>query len=381
MTQKFIIAIDIKTTAPLHITAIEKGTYDPELQRLNRYGGKDAAGVGTSLTRTMAIAGAAQPKENGQPGMYTPEVPVIPASTLASKVRHAAANLVFESFIKRGLTITPAAYNTMASGMATTELNADAATPETMRVARRDPFLGLFGGTSFALSSGCVVSEGWPLLEITRDLLMSEPIADVGGFRRLDEMTDAVAIIRRNDVMSLQGENLEGVVGLNALAEYARAESDARVDSKAKKSAGETGKKTDLRTFNAVEVVRPGLGFAIRVEITAYTPAHLGLMLMALQKFIRDGQVGGKAARGMGRFVVVASRLYELDPANRQTVVLSEPFGDKQSGYAFADHDKVDVAVTQAQDYIDGVQTHLIEAFAAADYKAIKAMLATAEQS
>ena len=42
--QKYIIAIDIATVSPMHITAIEKGTYDVDNQRVNRY--KDATGIG-----------------------------------------------------------------------------------------------------------------------------------------------------------------------------------------------------------------------------------------------------------------------------------------------------------------------------------------------
>lgn len=369
--KKYIIAADIELMAPMHITAIESGTYDPKTRRLYRY---DGLGIGCSLTRTVAIASAARVLDAG--GVTVPVVPVIPASTVAGKLRRNAADLLFTSLVKRGLRISPDAYNTMTSGMATTELKVDQATPETMRAARRDPFLSLFGGTSFAMSAGSVIAEGWPLLEVTKNLLMTEPIAALLPFTDIKEMTDAVAIVRKNDVASMTGQHLEGVVGVEKLADYVEGETNARNASKAKKSAGEEGKKTDLRTLNAVEAVRSGMGFALRVEVTARTPAHLGLMLLAFQGFLRSAQVGGKGARGMGAFTCNASRLYELDPANREKVVLSSLFEGKTTGYEFVHNGVVDEAVIAAEDYIDGANPLLFEAFAAADAKAIKSLQA-----
>ena len=368
-TRKYRIAADITTTSPLHITAIEKGSYDPATQRLTRYDGK---GIGCSLTRTMKIASAAVIKGDA---VYVPEVPVIPSSSIGGKVRRAAANLIFDSLVKRDLVISVDAYNTMTSGMATTELKADQATPETIRAARQDPFLGLFGGTSFALSAATVISEGWPLLEMTRPMLMSEPLVPVLPLCELRTMTTPMAIIRKNDAAELSGANLEGVVGLQALAGYFQAEGDRRANSKAKKSSDEDSKKTDLRTFNAVEAVNAGMSFALRFEVTARSPAHLGLMLLAIQKILQDGQIGGKGARGMGRYVCSASRLYEIDPSNRESTVLTNLFHGRETGYGFHDHPIVNEAVLQASDYIDQVRPELINAFAAADAKAIKELI------
>jgi CRISPR type IV-associated protein Csf2 len=368
--KKYIIAADLTLTAPMHITAVEKGTYDSSAQRLHRYDAPQ--GVQCALTRTVKLAFAATAGEDGV--TRAPAVPVIPASTLAGKLRRAAADLLFESMVARDLQISPDAYNTLTSGTPTTELKAGDATPESMRAARSDPFLSLFGGTSFAMSAGSVIAEGWPLLDLTTGLLMTEAIVPNLPFSQLKDMTDAVAIVRKNDVADLRGAQLEGVVKFEALCDYLSGEADDREASKAKKKAGEGGKKTSLRALNAFEAVRAGLSFALRVEVTARTPAHLGLMLMAVQHFMRAGQVGGKGARGMGRFAVSASRLYELDPANRQILVLSEVFHDKATGYAFQHSDVITEAAGAAQDYIDHANPALYEAFAAANAKAIKAL-------
>ena len=372
--KKFIIAADISLRAPLHITSTESGKYDPQSGRILRY---DApTGVGCSLTRTVPLAELAQASTHGS-GNDIPRVPTIPASTVGGKLRRAAAALLHESMVKRSLQLSPNAYNMMTTGMATTDLNADAATPEVVRAARLDPFLGCFGGSSFALSANTVVSEGWPLLEITSGRFMTEPILPVSQLAKLNEMTSAMAIVRKNDVAELKASILDQLIGVEALANFFEAEGTARTKSKANKDAGESGKKTDLRTFNAAEVVNSGLSFGLRVAVVSRTPAHIGLMILAVQKMLRDGQIGGKRARGLGSFVCPAgaSRLYDVDPATGVVSGGALLFGEQASGYGVQESAFLDECITAAQDYIDECDPRLYEAFASVNAKAIKALM------
>lgn len=372
--KRYIIAVDITTTAPLHITAIEKGAYDPATQKLVRF---DGNGLGTALTRTQGLAHQAYTLESGN--VVTPLVPVIPASTVAGKLRRNAGTLIAQSLVGRGLTISPDAYNVLMSGMANTELKADEKIPEVLRAARNEPFLSLFGGTSFALSAHSVVAEGWPLIAGTQSCLMSEPIADLQPFTSVYDMTDVQPIVRKNDVADMKHPILEQVVGVDALATYVEGQGAMRSESKAKKAANEEGKKTDMRTLNGVEVVKTGVNFALRVELTAFNESHLGLMLLAMQSFMRDGQVGGKAARGVGRFVVSGSRLYEVEPDTRIQKVVTSLFEGKDLGYAFAANETVDKAVTAAQDYLDDIDPAMLEAFTRADAKALRKLIKGAD--
>lgn len=374
LAKKYIIAVDITTTAPLHITAIEKGAYDPATQKLVRF---DGNGLGTALTRTQGLAHQAYTLESGN--VVTPLVPVIPASTVAGKLRRNAGTLIAQSIVGRGLTISPDAYNVLMSGMANTELKADEKIPEVLRAARNEPFLSLFGGTSFALSAHSVVAEGWPLIAGTQSCLMSEPIADLQPFTSVYDMTDVQPIVRKNDVADMKHPILEQVVGVDALAAYVEGQGAMRSESKAKKAANEEGKKTDMRTLNGVEVVKTGVNFALRVELTAFNESHLGLMLLAMQSFMRDGQVGGKAARGVGRFVVSGSRLYEVEPDTRIQKVVTSLFEGKDLGYPFAANETVDKAVTAAQDYLDEIDPVMLEAFTRADAKALKKLIKGAD--
>lgn len=378
--QKFLIAADITTTSPLHISAVEKGTYNPDTGRIMRYSSK-AGGVQCTLTRTMRLLGEATANmqqgadsENSVGRVRIPEVPVIPASTLGGRLRRKAADLIFQSLVQRGFSISTDAYNTMTSGTATTSLKGDETTPQVIAMARSDAFLANFGGTSFTLSAKSVIATGWPLLPNTQNLLMSEPLLDVQPFSDLNDMTSSLAVIRKNDVADLKGEHLEKLVGIEPLCNYMASESESRTESKKKKKDDDgTGKKSDLRTFNAFEAVSTGLSFGIRVAVTAHTPAQLGLMLLALQAMMREGQIGGKEARGLGQFVCDASRLYTVDPQTQQITTHSNIFLGKVNGYAFVEDALLDEVVAAGEDYVHTINPDLIEAFAATDAKAIKA--------
>lgn len=157
---------------------------------------------------------------------------------------------------------------------------------------------------------------------------------------------------------------LEAAIGPKGLADYLDSIGQQQLDSKAKKKAGEGGQKVDLRAFNALEAVRSGMPFALRVAVRATTPAHLGLMILAMQKFLISGQVGGKAARGFGQFVCDASQLLEIDAATG-TVVRKVPlFGLRSDGYTLSDEATVQQASVAAQDFLDQADAALYAAFA-----------------
>ena len=376
-SHKYIIALDITTTSPMHITAIEGGSYDVKSQRVSRY--KTASGIGCSLTRTMGLAHCATERktdEDGESkGIYTPLVPVIPSSTISGKLRRAASDLLCNSLISRSLKISTSAYNVLSTGMATTALDTNKKNAQVLVMARKDAFLSLFGGTSFGLSAHSVIDTGLPLVAMTEGQLMTPPIIDKQPLTSLREMTETIAIIKKDDVMDMHRSSLEGVVGYERVSDYIAAKTTEATDKKKTKEE-DAGKKTDLRTFNAFEAVKAGVSFGLRIEVTSFEPSHLGLMLLSVQEMLRAGQFGGKGAKGFGRFALGASRLYEVDPTTRKQSLLCELFRGKDTGYEFVigenEDDVVGQAVLAAEDYIDNVSPVLIEAFAEADVKALR---------
>lgn len=385
MTHRYLIACDIRTTAPLHITALEKGSYDPQSQRRYRY---DGPGIGATLTRSLALAHKASVRmatqgeeapDNAQgasslSSVQIPRVPVVPASTIAGKLRRAAAELLYESLLARKLQLKPAAFNTLNAGTATTSLNPEAKTADLVRIARDDAFLGLFGGTTFALAAGSVIAEGWPITADTEQLLMSPRLVEASPLSGMNDLTEMLAIVRKNDLTGMSYARLDELLGVQAVTDALQTDSSNRAESKARRKAGEDGTKTDLRTLNAIEAVRAGVPFALRVRVDAPTPHHLGLMLLALQRLLRDGQLGGRGARSWGSFVCEASRLYQLSPGSARMEPLCQPFGDRTSDYALADHPVLQRAEDAAQAYLADCTPARYNAFAEGDVAAITAM-------
>lgn len=418
-SKKYLIAVDIKTTAPLHITAVEKGSYDSDSGKLSRY--PASGGMTTTLTRTAALAdysryvqragtngngtdtGAGTDDNSAKKSerIVTPVVPTITAATLASQLRHASVDLMLNSMIERGFAVTPDAYNMLNSGQASMAVNSDKNTFEVARAARMDPFLCNFGGTSFMLAASSVISEALPLLAITQSKIRGGIVAEelMLALDRIDDMTSVVPVIRKNDIQSMRDtQRLADAIGVDNVAAYLEkcasdqaASKDNKEALKAQKEAtkaaklkGETldpntasvteSKKVDLRNYTAIEVVRTGMPFALRAEVVAHTPAHLGLMLLAMQRFLIKGQVGGKAARGYGSFVGAKSCLIEIDPATGKHAPLYEIYGNKSVGYDFEDRELIGAAVGAAQKFINKCDPMIYEAFSDADFKKIKAL-------
>lgn len=402
--KKYVIACDIRLTAPMHISAIEKGAYNPDRQVLQRSPASKAQTgfIGTSLTRTAEIGelsklrkikmiavksgvGAEDDESVESPDSTwnrfdVPIVPIIPSSTIGGLLRRAAAEMLMDSMSQRDMMLTPDAYNTLTSGSATTSLLG--ASMQGMQIARMDPFLGNFGGTTFMVAAGTVISEGWPILKITESRHMTPTIGDTAPLLMEDikDLTRVWQVVRKNDAQGMTDqERLIRIVGEQHLNDYMTEINDKQSKSKARQAEGEVGTKTDLRALNGIETVMSGLSFALRVGIKATTAAHLGLMILAMQKFIVKGRVGGKEARGFGQFICLNSRLLEIDPATGLVVSETPLFEEKSVGYKLFDNEVVTPAVSAAVDYIDACDPGLYTAFAEGNEKALQARFRTAE--
>ena len=397
---RFILAADITLTSPMHISAIEKGRYifDGGRSRIVRYdAGPSSPGLQCTLSKSQRIMvdSVAQAESNGdQPGQFGSDIPVIPASTIGGKLRNLAASLIFDSLIARGLTLSTNAYNMMTTGSATTGINASDATPQLLSFARREPFLANVGGTSFMLSSSSVISTGWPLVQATREMLMSPellPAETLPDLKWMGQMCSAVTLVRKDNVREMRSPQLQQVVKLDDLMAYVQEKGEQAISAKASKAkqkeakaAGEyieADKKTDLRTIGAFEAVNPGMSFALRVRVDAATPAQLGLMVLAMQRLLQQGQIGGKLARGCGQFVCHESRLLEVDPATNRVKDANGQalFCSRNEGYEIAGlYDDLPTFLVQsvmaARDYLQEVNPFVMEAFASADGAMLKTL-------
>lgn len=380
MTKKISIALDILLQSPLHITSMEEGRYvpsEPRGRQVKRT--SERVGIPLALTRELDIA-LAEPVRVGEGEnsfmKTSTRIPVIPANGLGGRLRRAAAELIEDSLAARSLVITPRAYNTLSAGSPDASLLRSQAGMEQVIAGKLHPYFGVFGGSSYALSADLVVHEGYPVCTITEPFL-STPALVPAADRDFD-MTTVIPLTKKDDIKDLRDPaRLETVVGIPAVTGYIGDIMLGREGKQArKKDDNDQSKKTELSTIAALQAVTPGLHFALRFDLIVRSEAHLGLFLLALQRFCDAGQVGGKAAKGFGRFSVVHSRLYEHDQGGRVADGINL-FERGQGGhYAFSDHPMMELAVNAGCAFVDDVDVAELEKFASADaskqFKTIK---------
>lgn len=352
--------VEIQTQSPLHITALESGRYVPETGRIVRSEVSGQASIPCSLTRTLSVRKAAATETTDGRTIDFARVPVIPANTLGGKLRTAACELVETAIILNGKKLSPRAFNTLRKGSASTEMKRTEQTVHLAKYGANHPLIGIFGGTSYGIDANLVVHEGLPVTEDTLPLLPAIPLAaePVKDFA----LTDALPIVRKDALIDLTNpEHVAALVGVEEINAYHEAEMGRSVAKKAKKDAGEAGKKESLRAIATVEAARAGLHFQLAFTLRARNDQQAGLFLLALKRLIDAGQIGGKAARGFGRFAVIASRVTVRDQDGN--VVESPLFGLRVEGdgYTWNLNDDLAGAVAAAETWIESVDPAELE--------------------
>ena len=300
------ITVELQLVSPLHITAIESGRYYPDSERV--VVGATDGGWPCTLTRKMTVV-RRDPVVNENGTFRLASVPVIPSATLCGKLRNAASRLIEDGFVARNETERPEAFLTMRSGAATATFKRDQQGVKLAIAGANDPFFGLFGGTTFGISSNLITHEGYaytvesaPFLPFAFSAGASQPTAY--------ETLGVVPIIRKNQLHAWDEiEHIRSLVTDEALIAYHSDQLTMTAASKAKKAAGESGKKEDLRTVASVEIVRPGTWFGLTFDVTYRNDEQLGLFLLALRSVVSEGQVGGGKAKGRGQFVVASCKV------------------------------------------------------------------------
>lgn len=374
--QKVSIALDIQLQAPLHITSLEDGRYvasEPKHRQVKRT--TEKVGIPVSLTRDLEIV-LAEPVSVGEgEGAYlktTARIPVIPANGLGGRLRRTAAELIIDSLVARGQQVSPRAYNTLTAGSPDASLLRAEASMEQVIAGKQHPYFGLFGGSSYALSSDLVIHEGYPLSAMTAHLLSLPAMVNVPEVRDID-MTQVIPLVKKDDVKDVKDPaRLTSAVGVDAVSDYIGGVMERREEKNARKKSDEQdqGKKTELATIAALQVATPGLSFALRFDAVVRSDAHLGLLLLALHRFCDpafNGQIGGKGAKGFGRFTVAQARIFEFENGVRSQDGINLWASDAAGGYAFTDHPMLERVLGAGNDFVDSVDAAELEKFASAD--------------
>lgn len=259
-------------------------------------------------------------------------VPYFPGNDLRGRLRRKAAALVLDRITASGGKVTPELYSGLTTGAITSSPDANLTVEEALR-ARRNVYMGLFGGGARLLRSRFQASDLIPVLASTIEVGMvperfgntddqnflpiSNKTVDTGSEKvplqgwQLVQVTNVLRVddlhrvLRPNEVeayienaatvvAAIQQKNLEG--------------RKARKDTKAQAEAGAIGKSevsSKLETGNMMsfQSIMAGTPMHSLFELdNDVTDAHVGLMLLALQALVREQKLGGWCRAGLGRF-------------------------------------------------------------------------------
>lgn len=312
----------------------------------------DGKGINnTPITRTERKPVIRRAEDNPAHGEVV-FLPYIKANNLANRLRRFAQDVISELYIANDRTMSISVYNTLACGAASGTPIVDNPDFERIRSGRKSVYFGLFGGGRDMLESQLKYADLDPATpEFAESLgLDDEEVIDL----RPSRLTYPISIVRRDRLM--EGDDLH----LEQLFENAQETYDEWIgrimDSKANKAAKEEDdsvkySREQIRNKVAVEAVVTGMLFKGNVRIPKYiSDAQIGMLLECLRRFGEQNAMGGKSARGFGRFEMIVS-------------IDNEPI--------FKTHDG---EFTQLDDKYDEYDAELNEALSSFDFDELEAL-------
>ena len=336
--KKYVLEGVLTTLTPLNISEPSDARVDPATGRVSRFG--DAGFPCTVTTHLRVVANA--PEAVSPTGERLPiddqtarkptleSVPVVPANTLSGLLRRSGARIIFDSLERRGVTIPLSYYNILCCGAFTGNPDKEAPGLAQIRAASHDPYFGIFGGGPRMYAKRSRVDTGLPLCseiaQFVPDGLGSHLVHltpskmtqvlwmrrgdDVSTMRNVEQMQSTITDFA--DAMDeYLGDSVDRKAALSTRSELKKTAAAARKsgDKVAAKAASEGVTESASRgvaSLTAIQVVSPGVPFHFRVEL-AGNDAQLGLLLLSVERFAQNQALGGRVAKGFGRF-----RLHDL---------------------------------------------------------------------
>lgn len=261
-----------------------------------------------ACTRVRRLSVASTDTESG--GFAIKDVPVVPGNTMRNLLRRTMLERIVLPQLKGNTLLSIEAYAGAFTGAANSKPEGSPATMSETVTIRNHPFLGLFGGGPRMIQGRMKVDTLYPIhrdcLRIIGDGyqegMVSGQITDLVWLRRVDPITklteeDAAQVIQGGVDTAVQW-----VVDLLAASDAKKSKRAANDDEKTEPADAEEVAK-GLGTFNAHEVVIPGIDWVFQINIDNPTPAQQGMILQAIAKMPALSLAGGHA-KGYGRFKI-----------------------------------------------------------------------------
>ncbi|MFG1187907.1 type IV CRISPR-associated protein Csf2 [Xanthobacter aminoxidans] len=381
----YVIHGVLTTLSPLHIT--EPGTnyvnfegfessylakgknLFPAMVTRRQYIGKNAFPVGG-----LVESGAAEPERTAG---FT-RIPVIPANSIRGRLRRCAAREYYDALLEKGQSLSVKAYNVMQCGAATGNPDGSSAPFDDILAGEAHAYFGLFGGGTRIRRSNLRVDEAWAVTPATHGFVPYVPVEYVAGAGH--SLTRYSFKRRNDDLLSLAdsayqtrilGEDHRHLIGEYQDSALRKKEATARKKGKAagadaqapseevSEAEGEKEEKLrGLQSFTAVESVNPGVHFSLRFEVNG-GPRHAGLLLVALQRWVREQRIGGLGQIGFGRFAVPELVIRRSDGASSD--VFGPALGADPGDRRLADSSLIQEVMDAWNEARDGADAAVIE--------------------
>lgn len=338
MKSSYKITAVLTTLSPLHIT-------QPGENRVT-LDGKTVAENGFPCPLTTKMWLSTRPVlsemvsgDEASTGVGQRPVPCIPANSLRGQLRRQAARAIMNGLVVRGEQLSIGAYNVLMCGAASGSPDSDPSTVEEAITADANPYFGLFGGGPRLIRSNLRVDTALAITETSLPYLQP----GLEGAVSAGQLTSVGWMRRNDDAYFLTDSELQSKVIKDAHRALNEHQDGVAGTGRGEDGSDQTdGAKGGLSRFNALEYVRPGVHFAVRLDLEG-TEAQAGLLLQSLLGFVRANRLGGGGRRGFGRFML-------------QSVTLSEN----------GEHQVIGARVTDESTTFEGRGAELLNAWASA---------------
>lgn len=306
MKSQYTITAVLTTMSPLHIT-------QPGSHRVDLNGKTVSEKEGFPCPQTTKMWLSSRPVlsqlvdgDAGEPTAGQRPVPCIPANSIRGQLRRQAARSIMQGLLAKGERLSIVAYNVLQCGAATGSPDSNPSTVEEAVMADGHPYFGLFGGGPRLIRSNLRVDTALAITETSLPYLR----AGFEGAVNSGQLTSVGWMRRNDDALQLTDLDMQRKV-IREAHEALNEHQDAAMSAK---KSGDTDAASDsdkvLSRFNALEYVRPGVHFALRLDLDG-TEVQAGLLLDAVLGFLRANRIGGGGRRGFGRFMLQSVMLNE----------------------------------------------------------------------
>lgn len=247
-------------------------------------------------------------------------VPFFPANGLRGGLRRKAASYVMGHLCEKESTISSSLYLGLSCGASSGSPDQTALSVEEILRAKRNVYMGLFGGGARLIASAYRVSDINPVIDLTvkthmvpdycRELVTArKTTGNEPEFLSSWELTKngTMSPIRIDDVYLVKdGASIQRYM-TNPVESVARHQELVGLNRAARTESEGTVKvvKEDVANMMAIETVATGTPMHFRITLAPdATEAQIGMMLYALTDLIRENSLGGMGRIDCGRFRV-----------------------------------------------------------------------------